>query len=77
MALPLLIDLVASAETGNMLPMLLLVGYVVLGAAAYAGYGYRHSRLGTTAGSAILSPIGPSAAVIGPAARDDRAEHET
>ncbi|WP_419728595.1 amino acid permease [Lichenicola sp.] len=46
MASPLLIDLVAEASRGNMLPLSLLVGYVLLGACAYVGYGYRHSRLG-------------------------------
>ncbi|MGI4746183.1 MAG: amino acid permease [Janthinobacterium lividum] len=46
MASPLLIDLVGNALHGNMLPLSLLVGYLVLGIAAYIGYGYRHSRLG-------------------------------
>ena len=46
MAAPLLIDLVGELFNGNPVPALLLLGYVVLGAACYLFYGMRHSALG-------------------------------
>ncbi len=45
MAAPLLIDLVSSMFHGNPIPALLLLGYGVIGALTYAGYGMRHSTL--------------------------------
>ncbi len=46
MVAPLAIDIIAKALAGNLLPALLLLGYIACGALLYALYGAKHSRLG-------------------------------
>lgn len=46
MIAPLLLDMFQKAGHGDVIPASLLGGYLLLGALVYAGYGYRHSRLG-------------------------------
>ena len=46
MVAPLAIDIVAKALAGDLLPALLLLGYIAGGALLYALYGMKHSRLG-------------------------------
>ena len=46
MVAPLALDIVSKALEGKLLPALLLLGYLALGALLYAIYGVRHSRLG-------------------------------
>jgi APA family basic amino acid/polyamine antiporter len=46
MIAPLLLDMLQKAVHGDAIPASLLGGYLLLGALIYAGYGYRHSRLG-------------------------------
>ena len=45
MAVPLLADMALSVLKGDPIPAFILVGYIVLGAAIYLGYGMRNSRL--------------------------------
>jgi basic amino acid/polyamine antiporter, APA family len=42
---PVVLDMVDKARHGDATPGLILVGYLGLGAAIYAGYGFRRSRL--------------------------------
>lgn len=46
MVLPLILDITEKALAGNLIPLILLSGYIVLGALIYVFYGSRHSRLG-------------------------------
>lgn len=45
MTAPVLIDMIDKAREGDVLPGLILVGYLGLGAAVYAAYGIRFSRI--------------------------------
>jgi APA family basic amino acid/polyamine antiporter len=45
MAAPVLLDMIDKARRGDMAPGIILLAYLVLGAAIYAGYGLRASRL--------------------------------
>ncbi|MCQ8240801.1 amino acid permease [Acetobacteraceae bacterium KSS12] len=45
MGVPLIADIISALLNHNPVPALLLGGYIVVGIACYAGYGYRHSRL--------------------------------
>lgn len=46
MIAPLVMDIFAKAASGDPIPAILLGGYFAIGAALYAFYGYRNSRLG-------------------------------
>jgi basic amino acid/polyamine antiporter, APA family len=46
MVVPLITDMIAKAQAGDPIPALILGGYLLVGAAIYAFYGYRNSRLG-------------------------------
>jgi basic amino acid/polyamine antiporter, APA family len=46
MVVPLITDMIAKARSGDPIPALILGGYILVGAAIYAFYGYRNSRLG-------------------------------
>lgn len=59
MVAPLVIDIAARAYEGELLPAGLLGGYIACGAAVYALYGYRHSRVGRG-----LSPVPGTAAPL-------------
>ena len=43
---PVLLDIAGKAIAGEWIPAAILGGYVLIGIVLYAGYGYRHSRLG-------------------------------
>lgn len=45
MVLPVMLDIVAQARRGEIVPAVFLGGYAVLGAAIYIGYGLRRSRI--------------------------------
>ncbi|WP_411818601.1 amino acid permease [Hyphococcus sp. DH-69] len=47
MITPLILDLVSKAQNGNPLPVLLLAGFIGVGASIYVFYGYRNSRMGS------------------------------
>ncbi|MEO6911603.1 MAG: amino acid permease, partial [Edaphobacter sp.] len=44
MMLPVSLDIIAQARRGEIVPAAFLVGYGLVGAAIYAGYGLRHTR---------------------------------
>jgi len=44
MVLPVSLDIIAQARRGEIVPAAFLVGYGLVGAAIYAGYGLRHTR---------------------------------
>jgi APA family basic amino acid/polyamine antiporter len=46
MIAPLILDMISKATKGDPIPLMLLLGYLALGALIYIGYGYRNSRLG-------------------------------
>ncbi len=56
MAAPLLIDLFTALFNGNPVPALLLLGYSLLGALTYVGYGMRHSTLAREVSSQRQQP---------------------
>ncbi|MBX3478853.1 MAG: amino acid permease [Caulobacter sp.] len=58
---PLLFDIYAKAMTGDMIPAILLTGYLILGAFIYIAYGYRNSRLGKGLGQIDDDGPGPGA----------------
>jgi len=60
MIAPLMFDIVTKAMTGDMIPAVLLGGYLSLGALIYIGYGYRNSRLGKGLGQIDDDGPGPS-----------------
>jgi APA family basic amino acid/polyamine antiporter len=43
--IPMLLDMIVKAATGEPLPLLVAVAYLAVGAGIYAAYGYRRSRL--------------------------------
>ncbi len=45
MAAPLIIDIIVKATSGDPIPAYILVSYLILGAAIYAFYGYKNSRI--------------------------------
>lgn len=48
MAAPVLIDLVEKAAAGEWIPAAILIGYILIGAAIYLGYGVRHAHVSDT-----------------------------
>jgi APA family basic amino acid/polyamine antiporter len=70
MVTPLALDIAAKAVAGDLLPALLLLGYLAVGAALYLAYGLRHSRLGQGAAPEAppgdFDPTAPLDAAIAP-----------
>ncbi|MGH8237443.1 MAG: amino acid permease [Steroidobacteraceae bacterium] len=54
MVLPLILDITGKALAGNPIPAILLSGYIGVGAAIYAFYGLRHSKLAKAASTVEL-----------------------
>jgi APA family basic amino acid/polyamine antiporter len=73
MIVPLFLDIIGKAAKGDFIPASLLSGYILLGAAIYAGYGYSNSRLGKGLGQIDADQDagpGPEQAIAGGIGKD-------